>query len=180
IGSSGTLGMKSAPTASRLRWLDPTVPKVPVDVAASGPKTIALAARLGDAVGFAVGANAARLRWAVDLARTSRRDAGLDPDGIPLGAYLPLFCHPDRARARALLSGTVASFAHLSSLYGAVSGPADAAQQKVLAAVRDTYEMDAHHTYDSPQSKVLTDDVVDTFAIAGPPGLCIERLRELA
>ena len=46
--------------------------------------------------------------------------------------------------------------------------------------MRDTYEMDAHHTYDSPQSKVLTDDVVDTFAIAGPPGLCIERLRELA
>jgi 5,10-methylenetetrahydromethanopterin reductase len=179
IPSYDAMGMKSAPTASRLRWLDPTVPKVPVDVAASGPKTIAMAARVGDAVGFAVGANAARIKWAVDLARTSRQDAGLDPDSLPLGAYMPLFCHPDQRRARELISGTVASFAHLSSMYGTISGPADEAQQKVLTAVRDNYQMEAHQTYNSPQSRILTDDVVDTFAIAGPPSLCIERLQEM-
>jgi len=180
ISSYDAMGLKSGPQASRLRWLDPNDPKVPVDVAASGPKTIAMAARVGDAVGFAVGANAQRIKWAVDLARSSRQEAGLDPDGIPLGAYMPLFCHPDRRRAQELISGTVASFAHLSSMYGKISGPADAGQQKVLTAVRDQYEMEAHQTYNSPQSKVLTEDVIDTFAIAGPPSLCIDRLQEMA
>ena len=179
IPSYDAMGMKSAPTASRLRWLDPTIPKVPVDVAASGPRTIAMAARLGDGVGFAVGANAERIKWAVDVARSSRKEAGLDPDAISLGAYMPLFCHPDRRRARELISGTVASFAHLSSVFGNVSGPADEAQQKVLTAVRNNYEMESHQTYNSPQSKLLTDDVVDAFAVAGPPSLCIERLQEM-
>jgi 5,10-methylenetetrahydromethanopterin reductase len=180
ISSFDAMGMRSAPTASRLRWLDPAVPKVPVDVAASGPRTIAMAARVGDAVGFAVGANPERIKWAVDVARSARKDAGLDADGIPLGAYLPLFCHPDRRRARELIAGTVASFAHLSSLYGKISGPADRAQAEVLTALRANYEMEAHHRYDSPQSKVLTDDVIDAFAIAGPPALCVERLEEMA
>lgn len=179
ISSYEAMGLASGPRASRLQWLDPTVPKVPVDVAATGPKTIAMAARVGDAVGFAVGANAERLNWAVDLARTARKDAGLDPETIGLGAYMPLFCHPERSRARELISGTVASFAHLSTMFGNVVGPADAGQQKVLTAVRDVYDMDKHQTYDSPQSKVLTTDVVDTFAIAGPPAYCVERLAEI-
>lgn len=139
-----------------------------------------MAARIGDGVGFAVGANPERLSWAVDLARTSRKDAGLDPDGVGLGAYMPLFCHPDQDRARELIAGTVASFAHLSSMFGKVVGPADAAQQKVLTAVRDSYDMAKHQTYDSPQSKVLTQDVVDAFAIAGPPNYCVERLSQIA
>jgi 5,10-methylenetetrahydromethanopterin reductase len=178
--SSDAMGMASGPKASKLHWLDPAVPKVPVEIAASGPKTIAMAARLGDGVGFAVGANPQRIGWAVDLARSARKDAGLDPDGIPFAAYLPLFCHPDRNRAVELISGTVASFAHLSSMYGTISGPADESQQKTLTAIRDNYDMAKHQTVNSPQSKFLTDDVIDAFAIAGPPGYCVERLQECA
>ena len=52
-----TLGMKTTVTASRLEWLNHEIPKVPVDVAASGPRVIALGAVVGDRVTFAVGAN---------------------------------------------------------------------------------------------------------------------------
>ena len=61
--------------------------------------------RTADRITFAVGADPDRIRWAIDVARTSRREAGLDPDGLELGAYLPLVVHADRSRARALVAG---------------------------------------------------------------------------
>ena len=39
--------------------------------------------------------------------------------------------------------------------------------------------MTAHFTHGSPQSKELTDEVIDAFGIAGPAAYCIERLTEL-
>jgi hypothetical protein len=39
--------------------------------------------------------------------------------------------------------------------------------------------MDSHFTHGSPQSGVLTADVIDAFGVAGPPSYCVERLREL-
>ena len=48
--SIDSLPSKGAPAHSELRWLDRSVPKVPVDVAASGPKVIRMAARLADRV----------------------------------------------------------------------------------------------------------------------------------
>src|SRR5712691_8086308 len=55
---------------SRLRWRDRArQPAVPIDIAASGPKVIALAARTVERVTFAVGADPDRLSWALDLAR---------------------------------------------------------------------------------------------------------------
>ena len=50
----------------------PAMPKVPVDVAASGPKVIALGATLGDRVTFAVGADPERIAWALETARAAR------------------------------------------------------------------------------------------------------------
>ena len=76
------LGLAGAPADSRLHWLRPGQPKVPVDVAATGPKVIAAAARQADAITFAVGADGERLRWAIATARAARRDAGLDPDAL--------------------------------------------------------------------------------------------------
>ena len=62
---------------SRLRWLDrATQGRVPVDVAASGPKVIAFAAATMERVTFAVGADPDRVAWALDLARQAMVDAG--------------------------------------------------------------------------------------------------------
>src|SRR5499426_3689864 len=63
-----TLRLADAPKASRLTWLRPDLPKVPVDVAATGPRMIAIGATLAERVTFAVGADPVRLRWAIDVA----------------------------------------------------------------------------------------------------------------
>lgn len=179
LRSSSSLNMDSGPTVSGLRWLRDGTPKVPVDVAASGPKVIDIAARLADAITFAVGVDPYRLGWAIDTARQARQDAGLDPDSLGLGTYVPLFVHDDRATARELISGNVGSYARFSVMHGTVAGAVSEDQRETLTAVHRAYDMNAHFTHGSRQSQALTDDVIDAFAIAGPPSYCIERLAEL-
>lgn len=164
---------------SRIRWLPADLPKVPVEVAATGPKMIAVGAVLADRLSFAVGADVGRLRWAIDTAATARREAGLPPTGLPLGAYVPVFVHPDRATARAMIAGSVASVAHFSVMSGRVSGPVNEAQKSVLETIHRDYDMSRHFAHGSRQAQALSDDVIDTFGIAGPPSYCIERLQQI-
>lgn len=175
--SSTAMGLAAGPTTSRLHWLDPAVPKVPLEVCATGPRTIAAGARVGDRLTFATGASTTRLEWAVGIARKARAEAGLDP--LPLGASFPVFVHPDRASARRLIAGTVASFAHLATMLGTVSGPVSDDQRRVLGQLRDSYDMQRHLHASSPQAGVLTDDVIDEFAVAGPVDYCVQRFTEL-
>src|SRR5207248_4499462 len=62
--------------ASRIEWLRRAgVPPVPMSVAATGPRVIEIAARTADAITFSVGADASRLRPAIELARNTREAA---------------------------------------------------------------------------------------------------------
>ena len=98
----GNLKLAETPADSRLRWLDSRDKKVPVAVAASGPRVIGTAARHADIVMFALGADLGRLGWGLEQARTARREAGLEPDGIRYGAYVNIVCHPQLEAAREL------------------------------------------------------------------------------
>ena len=179
VSSADALGMAGRPATSRLKWLKPGHTKVPVDVAATGPKVIAAAARHADRVTFAVGANTERLQWGVDTARAAARAAGRDASALAFGAYVPVYPHPDSATARRNISGGVASFARFSVMHGTVAGPVSTTERNTLHAVHAAYDMSGHFTHGSPQSHVLTDEVIDTFGIAGPSSYCVERLSEL-
>lgn len=176
----GDLELADHPDDSRIRWLDRAQPKVPLEIAATGPKVIELAGRVADRVMFTLGAVPERLSWGIELARAARARAGGNPDDLALGAYLNLVCHPDRATARKLVRGGLTTFARFSVMHGQVSGPADAATRGVLDKLHDAYDMRAHTRADSVQATLLDDDFVDAFAIAGPPDHCLERLAGLA
>lgn len=172
------LDLADHPDASRIRWFKSDVVKVPVEVAATGPKVIAMAGRLADRVMFTLGAVEERLRWGMDLARTERASAGLSGE-VAFGAYVNLVCHEDRATARNLVRGGLTTFARFSVMHGSVAGPADAREQAVLNSLHDGYDMKAHTRADSSQAGLLDDEFVDRYAIAGPPDYCIERLLAL-
>ena len=177
--ASDRLALAGGPAGSQIRWIAASaragLPKVPVDVAATGPKVIAIAARRADRVSFAVGASAARIGWAIDRYRQAQ---GGGP-GAEVGAYVPVLAHPDRDTARRHISGGVASFARFSVMHGNVTGPTDERSRVALEAVHDAYDMNHHFSHGSPQSQGLPPEVVDEFGIAGPPDYCIERLQEL-
>jgi 5,10-methylenetetrahydromethanopterin reductase len=174
------LELADAPPASRIGWIADGGDKVPVEVAASGQRVIAIAARHADRVMFALGADEERIAWGIDLARTTRREAGLDPDGIAFGAYVPCGCHTDVTTARDLIRGSLTTHARFSVMHGSASGPVSDSDRAVLQDLRDAYDMRAHTRGDSRQAGVLTEAFIDRFAIAGPPDHCIARLRQLA
>lgn len=172
------LHLHDAPPDSRIAWIAGGA-KVPVEVAASGPKVIAMSALHADRVMFALGADVERLQWGIDLAKKTRNDAGLDPDAIAFGAYVNLGCHTDMDVARSLVRGGLTTFARFSVMHGKSEVPTSAGDQKVLEALVSNYDMKAHTRGDSRQATTLTDDFVDRMAIVGSPERCIERLRSL-
>jgi 5,10-methylenetetrahydromethanopterin reductase len=170
----------SGPSATRLNWLDPDIAKVPMNVSATGPKVIEIAAVIADQITFAVGATPERLSWAIGVAKEARADAGMDPENIEFGAHLPLMVHDDRQKARQLIAGDAASYARFSAMSGKVLGPLDPETAANLVKVHSVYDMREHYTAGSAASQMASDDVIDTFSIAGPADYCAERIEQLA
>jgi 5,10-methylenetetrahydromethanopterin reductase len=142
--------------ASRIRWLGTDSPKVPLHVAATGPRTIAAAARHAEGVDLTVGANLDRLKSGVTIARNAA------PTPIQIGAYLNAAVDPDPARARELVRGSVATFARFSS------GP-----------TTEGYDADRHGQASAGFAQALTDAFIDEFAVTGTPEHVCNRLLEI-
>jgi 5,10-methylenetetrahydromethanopterin reductase len=167
--------------ASRLQWLDRChQPKVPLDIAVSGPRMIEFAARIAERVTLAVGADPDRISWAIDLARKAAVDAGRDPSGISFGAYVNVGCHPDFDAARNVISGAVAAFAHFSSMPGSTGAGLAEADREVVAEVGRSYDSNEHLSNAAAHTAALKPEFVDRFAVVGPPDVCAQRLRGLA
>jgi 5,10-methylenetetrahydromethanopterin reductase len=166
------LRLANAPTSSRLEWLRMVQAKVPVDVAATGPRVIRVAARHADRVTFAVGADADRMRWAIETARA------VTPD-VPVGAFVNVVAHDDVVVARSLVSGGAASFARFSSMHGHVASPVTDEDRAVMERVHDTYDMTRHTRVGADQTKALDDAFIDRFAVVGSAATCVDRLRAL-
>lgn len=168
-----TLKLADTPDDSRLMWLDPNDKKVPVAVAASGPRVIGAAARHADIIMFALGADLGRLKWGLEQARAARREAGLDPDGIRYGAYLNIVCHPQVEVARELIT-FLDTFVRFSVMHGKTYGPVTQKEQEVLSGVHRAFNMRDHSDSGVPPA-----EFVDKFAIVGPPDTCIRRIQEV-
>jgi 5,10-methylenetetrahydromethanopterin reductase len=180
--SLDTLSLGGRPTACRLKWLPADSPKVPLDVAATGPKVIEMCAPIAERVTFSVGAIPERMSWALDLARAARRKQGLAEDGISYGAQLIVVCHPDLEAVRAVATSMVAPLARFQVIQGAAAGPQSDNDHENFAAIRMGYDMTQHGSlsHDKIKGTTLAWDFVQRFAIVGPPDHCIQRLLQLA
>jgi 5,10-methylenetetrahydromethanopterin reductase len=176
---SETLGGAGVPEASELRWLDPQDLKVPVDVAASGPAVIGIAARYADRMTFGVGADPDRLRWAIESARAARVEAGLDPAGIGLGAYLNVVAHPDEQIAASLAGSAVAMFSRFSIMHGRTTGPMSEEARNNLEQVGEQYDLREHGRPDARHGASVDTAHIRSFGVVGSPSQVVERLVEL-
>jgi 5,10-methylenetetrahydromethanopterin reductase len=168
-----TLGLDATAPTSQLHWLRPDLPKVPVDVSATGPKVIDAAAEIADRVTLAVGADLQRLAWAIDRVRASARD-------VSIGAFVNVISHPDLEVARKLATGGMSTFARFNVMHGATAGPLFEGGTDTLSRLHDAYDMRQHTRADSPQAATLDAEFVDHFGIVGPPDVCVDRLQALA
>ncbi|MGD0118125.1 MAG: LLM class flavin-dependent oxidoreductase [Candidatus Binatus sp.] len=165
---------------SRNEWIARgSMPKVPVDVAATGPRVIEVGATLADSVTFAVGADPERLAWAIDFARQARKRAGLDPSTLKLGAFLNTVVNPDIARARVLARGTVGTIAHFSGMSRDSAAGMRPDDRAVVQKVGETYDMSRHTRADAGHAQHLDDAFIDRFAVAGPAAHCVKRFEAI-
>ena len=172
------LGLADTPEASSIRYINSMGPKVPLDVAATGPRVIQAAARHADRISFNVGADVDRTLWGMEVAREARAEAGLDAE-IPFAAYIPLAVHDDPERAMQIGAGQVSLFARFSNMYGQIVGPATEQQAKVLTDIHDNYDMHGHGRPGSAQADVIPTEFERSFGVFGPPDYCVQRLGEL-
>ena len=175
----GALGLAGHPTESRLTWVG-NRHKVPVEVAATGPRLIAIAAVHAERVMFALGADPVRISWGIEVAREARAAAGLEPDGVRFGAYVNCVCHPDLNVARELIKGQLTTFARFSIMHGKSTGPTSDSMDRALRSLHAAYDMRSHTQSDSAQAATLTPEFIDYFGVVGSPERCIERFQPLA
>ncbi len=165
---------------SRIGWIGETgMPAVPVEVAATGPRTIGLAATAADRLMLTVGAEPERVARAISIARRARAQAGLDPAGLRIGAYLNIACHQDTSVACGLVRGSVAVFARFSAMAGGAPPGFSGSDASVIAGLSASYDEARHGLSAAAHAAALDDAFVARFAVAGPPAECIARLRQL-
>ena len=92
-------------------WRGTSSAPVPIEVYASGPRVLGVAGRLADRVSLGLGADPARIRWAIDPARTARREVGLDPSTLSFASVIAIGVADDMTRARQSVANMVASSA---------------------------------------------------------------------
>jgi 5,10-methylenetetrahydromethanopterin reductase len=177
--SVSSLHLGDEPAESWLRWLDPSVPKVPVEVVSSGPKTLAVGARHADIVTFTVGADLERLQWGIQIARDAARAAGRDERELKFGAYLNVACHSEIEVARTLVSGGLASFSRFAAMHGTPTGPLAPDSEDVVRSIRDHYDMKHHGEPGSAQTSVMTEEFIDRFGVVGDADAVVRRILEI-
>src|SRR5690606_37611841 len=79
--SLDSMSLGARPLAASLKWLPKELPKVPMDVAATGPKVIEMSAPIAEQVTFSVGAIPERINWAKEVGNAVRRAAGVSESG---------------------------------------------------------------------------------------------------
>lgn len=177
VRSSESLSLGDRPGAARLKWLPEGLAKVPLDVAATGPKVIAMAAPLAERVTFSVGAVPERIDWALGIAR------GAKPRGGSYGAQVVVVCSSDEDQALALAATFIQPLARFQVIQGSAAGPLSAGDVESLQAIRRAYDMNRHGDISGASklagSVTLAPDFVRRYAVVGTPDHCARRLREL-
>jgi alkanesulfonate monooxygenase SsuD/methylene tetrahydromethanopterin reductase-like flavin-dependent oxidoreductase (luciferase family) len=166
-------------TPIRLRWASGE--PVPIMMAATGPRNLRLAGALADVVMPQVGVHPESVAWAVGHVRAGAEEAGRDPGSVEIALFCGMWVSDDLAEARAESRWAAACAAnHLEDVVkrNAEHGMPEVLTRVVTARTQHYDYYAGHLSSDAEHTAYLTDDLIDTFAITGPPAACIERAQE--
>ncbi|GLF98009.1 TIGR03842 family LLM class F420-dependent oxidoreductase [Streptomyces yaizuensis] len=155
--------------------------RLPVWMAAYGPKALALAGRKAD--GFILQlADPYLTATMVEAVRTAAADAGRDPASITVCVAAPAYIGDDLAHARdqcRWFGGMVGNHvADLVARYGEHSSLVPEALTSYIKA-REGYDYSHHGRAGNPSADFVPDGIVDRFCLLGPAEAHIDKLRAL-
>ena len=159
----------------KIHLLHPCRNKVPIYIAASGPKMLELSGRIADGIIVLVGVADEYIAHAREKIGAGAKAAGRKLEDIHLVLWVP-YAVSDTAPAKDAVKAHVARVVAHPLPY-----VLDPNEQKVLAEIRKTYDYYHHMDQEANHAEVIPDWLVDKFAIAGTVAECraqIERLRK--
>lgn len=168
---------------SRIEWLPAGGSGVPLEVAASGPRSIALAATVADRLTLAVGADEGRLRWALDVVDRALAAAGRPRASLRVGAAVSIALDDDREAAVETLRHRIAGWLHMASFPGHDLSSQPEVLRRATTHLRTGYDYAFHRPgamRTGPYGEVVDAALADWYGIGGPPAHVVERLVGLA
>ncbi|MCS0635333.1 TIGR03842 family LLM class F420-dependent oxidoreductase [Streptomyces sp. LP05-1] len=155
--------------------------RLPVWMAAYGPKALALAGREAD--GFILQlADPALTEWMIRSVRRAAEEAGRDPAELTICVAAPAYVGDDLAHAREQcrwFGGMVGN--HVADLVSRYGEHSDAVPEALTAYIkaREGYDYRHHGRAGNPSTEFVPDEIVDRFCLLGPAGAHTEKLLAL-
>jgi 5,10-methylenetetrahydromethanopterin reductase len=159
----------------KIHLLHPCKNKVPIYIAASGPKMLELSGRIADGIIVLVGVADEYIAHAREKIAAGAKAAGRKVEDINLVLWVPCAVS-DTAPAKDAVKAHVARVVAHPLPY-----ILDPTEQKVLEEIRKTYDYYHHMDQQANHAEVIPDWLVDKFAIAGTVAECraqIERIKK--
>ncbi len=161
--------------SGKIHILHPCKRRVPIYIAASGPKMLELSGRIADGIIVLVGIADDYIAHARDKIAAGAKAAGRNIADIDLVLWVPCAVS-DSAPAKDAVKAHVARVVAHPLPY-----VLDPNEQKVLEEIRKTYDYYHHMDQQANHAEVIPDWLVDKFAIAGTVAECraqIERIKK--
>ncbi|MEU7045647.1 TIGR03842 family LLM class F420-dependent oxidoreductase [Streptomyces varsoviensis] len=155
--------------------------KLPVWMAAYGPKALALAGREAD--GFILQlADPYLTEWMIKAVRDAAAEAGRDPSDVKICVAAPAYVGDDLAHAREQcrwFGGMVGN--HVADLVTRYGEHSDLVPEALTAYIkaREGYDYAHHGRSGNPDTAFVPDEIVDRFCLLGPVEAHEEKLRVL-
>ncbi len=159
--------------------------RLPIWMAAYGPKALALTGEVAD--GFILQlADPDITAWSIAAVRKAAADAGRDPDDVSICVAAPAYVTDgsaeamEHARAQTRWFGGMVGnhVADIVARYGADGAAVPKALSDYIAA-REGYDYNTHGKATNTHTDFVPDDVIDRFCVLGPVERQVERLLEL-
>ncbi|WP_282203997.1 TIGR03842 family LLM class F420-dependent oxidoreductase [Kitasatospora fiedleri] len=166
-------------TPIRIPWIKDG--RLPVWMAAYGPRALALAGQKAD--GFILQlADPYLTEWMVKAVRRAAEEAGRDPAAVTVCVAAPAYVGDDLAHAREQcrwFGGMVGN--HVADLVATYGEHSDLVPEELTAYVKDRhgYDYSHHGRAGNPSTDFVPDAIVDRFCLLGPATAHIEKLRTL-
>jgi probable F420-dependent oxidoreductase len=164
--------------AVQIEWA--TGARVPVYVAAYGPKMMQLAGRVADGVIIEC-ADPHYITWAVERVHRGAEEAGRDPSELHIIASTATFISDDIELAREQVRPLGAIVGnHVAEVLRNNGRDSLPPALEAFIAERPDYDYLHHVRRDVDQSSYVPDEIIDRLCLIGTPAECAERVRELA
>jgi 5,10-methylenetetrahydromethanopterin reductase len=166
-------GKEAELPSGKIHLLHPCKGRVPIYIAASGPKMLQLSGRIADGIIVLVGVADEYIAHAKEKIAVGAKAAGRKLEDINLVLWIPCAVS-DKAPAKDAVKAHVARVVAHPLPY-----VLDPNEQKVLEEIRKTYDYYHHMDQQANHAEVIPDWLVDKFAIAGTVDQCRGQIARI-